>query len=73
MDGLLSKLPKGKKLQTRDEILDFKKKFSSWFNVYEEELQNVQLAKEQKLEEDAIRIKQEGIRLPGRFQILLVN
>ena len=54
MVSLLSKIPKAKIPEARDEIFDFKKEFPTLFAVNEEEFEREQQAREQKIEEDAI-------------------
>ena len=61
MVGQLSKIPKDKNTQVRDEIFDFKKEFPNLFTVNQDEIEREQLAREQKLEEDAILEKQQKV------------
>ena len=69
MDGLLSKIPKDKTLQARDELFDFKKEFPTLFTVNEEEFEREQLAREKDLEEDTITKKKR--KVDQVFKILL--
>ena len=65
----MSKIPKDKTLQARDEIFDFKKEFPTLFTVNEEEFEREQLARENYLEEDTITKKKQ--KVDQVFKILL--
>ena len=61
MTGLLSKIPKDENLQARDETFDFKIEFPTLFTVNQDKNEREKLAREQKLEEDAIMEKQQKV------------